>query len=190
VKRRESGFGGAIPGVEAGISPPPKPTGFGGATRGVEARMSPPQKPTGFGGATRGGSFEGGMRDSRAGIALLELVTALLIVTIGLFGVIQMYQVGIGRIQEAQRMALAVRLIDNEIETLRSMPFGALQDGEDMPWVTGADIIGLHDAAGGVDVAAFAGDDRLKQVSVRLAWREGARTVRREVVTVIGEGIG
>ena len=75
-------------------------------------------------------------RESRAGMALLEIVTALTIISVGLLGVVQMYQVGIDQIRQSQRRMAALRAMDDEIEILRALPVAERPTGESVPWYT------------------------------------------------------
>jgi type II secretory pathway component PulJ len=122
-----------------------------------------------------------------AGVALLEVVTALMVISIGLLGVVQMYQVGVGQIRQSQRRMVALRAIDNEIETLRAMPAGQRPAGDDLPWqsdVSALDV--LVDPQPLLDVVPYTPSPGLTQVTVTLQWREGPRVVTREVVTLLG----
>lgn len=123
---------------------------------------------------------------NREGIALLELITALVIVSIGLLGVVQMYQIGIAKIRETQRRAIAMRAIDNEIETIRAVPHHELVTGTNLPWrsdVTPLEI--LNEPSATLDIKPSTRPSLL-ELTVRLQWRERARTVTREVVTLLG----
>ena len=127
------------------------------------------------------------LRSRREGIALLELVTALVIISIGLLGVVQMYQIGIGKIRESQRRTIALHAIDNEIETLRALPSTEFSAGRELPWrsdVAPLDV--LQDAHTSLDVEPFEGHSPLLKVVARLRWREGRHMIQREVTTLMG----
>lgn len=126
-------------------------------------------------------------RDRREGIVLLELVTALVIVSVGLLGIVQMYQIGVAKVRESQRRTIALHALDNEIETLRALPRSELPQGRNLPWRSDpAPIVGLHDAEATVDIQPYAPNPDLMSVVVRIRWREGGRAVRREVATLMG----
>ncbi len=126
-------------------------------------------------------------RESRAGMALLEIVTALTIISVGLLGVVQMYQVGIDQIRQSQRRMAALRAMDDEIEILRALPVAERPTGESVPWYTHPPAFDLLvEPQATLDVAPFASSPDLTQVTVRLQWYEGRRRVSREVVTLLG----
>jgi Tfp pilus assembly protein PilV len=126
-------------------------------------------------------------RATLAGMALLEIVTALTIISVGLLGVVQMYQIGIDQIRQSQRRMAALRAIDDEIESLRALPLAERPAGENVPWHThpvAFDLLVEPHAT--LNVAPYSSSPDLTQVTVRLQWYEGRRRVSREVVTLLG----
>lgn len=122
----------------------------------------------------------------RDGMALLELVTALVIVSIGLFGVMQMYRLGVDTIRESQRRTVALRALDNEMETIRALAKEQLNEGRDLPWrspLPALDV--LPDVRGTVDILPVAHRPHLREVTAHIAWSEGRRQVARDVVTFV-----
>jgi len=63
------------------------------------------------------------------GITLLEVICAVSIITIGVFGVIQLYIQGMRETRTIWQHQVATTVISNEIERLRALPAG-MQSGE------------------------------------------------------------
>ena len=69
-------------------------------------------------------------RVRRAGFSLIELSTALFVVTVGTFGVITMFFYGLNEVRAIADSRVAVRAVQNELETRRALPFDQLTPGE------------------------------------------------------------
>jgi prepilin-type N-terminal cleavage/methylation domain-containing protein len=125
-----------------------------------------------------------------AGFSLIELTTALFVLTVGLMGTIQMYHFGMDKMRTMRESAIAVRTIQNEVETLRAMPFAQLTDRENAPFVSAPDgLDSLVHATPSLairrhpDPALF-----LKEVTVSLRWSgDNGRTMKRAVTTLIAD---
>ena len=124
------------------------------------------------------------------GFALIELIAALFILTVGMFGVIQMYHFGMAKMRAMNESDVAIRAVRNEIETLRSVPFDELQNVEDVPFRNEtpamADLVNVVPAVTVKDYGDGVG--RLKEVTVAIAWTgEHGRTIRKSVTTLIAD---
>ena len=85
---------------------------------------------------------------------------------------------------------LAMRAIQNEVETLRAAPFTALENVENGPFRSGsAGADRLVNAQRQVTIRDYGdGSLGLKEVTVYLAWTgEHGRTIRKSVTTLIGD---
>lgn len=117
------------------------------------------------------------------------MTTALFILAVGVFGVFNLYHFGLAKLHTLDESAVAGQLLQNELETLRAMPFAALDYGE-RPFAAPApelDQLYLADTkttiAPGPD--GIAG---LKRVDVSIRWiTENGRRAERSVTTLIAE---
>lgn len=125
----------------------------------------------------------------KAGMSLLEMSCALFIVTMGLFGVIQMYMTGISNMKTLSEKQVAMRAAENEIETLRALPFAELVPGAALPLrAATAGTEKLHNLSGTVDIAAPDGAPDLREVHVCIEWTgEHGRRIRQELTTLIAD---
>lgn len=60
--------------------------------------------------------------NKRSGAAMVEIVTALFIVTFGIFSVLTMYHVGIAKTRAIREHDLVMNALQNELDGLRAMP--------------------------------------------------------------------
>ena len=65
---------------------------------------------------------------NQSGVTLLELTAALFVLTVGMFGVIQMYHFGLDKMHALNESAVAMEAIQNEVETMRSLPYSELRN--------------------------------------------------------------
>ncbi len=131
-----------------------------------------------------------GISGRRDGFALIELITALFILTIGMFGVIQMYHFGLAKMQAMNESAVAIRAVRNEVETLRAIPFDKLQNVEAAPFRSEtpamAELVNVVPAVAIKDYDGRA--KRLKEVTVAITWTgEHGRTIKKSVTTLVAD---
>lgn len=129
-------------------------------------------------------------RAQRSGYSLIELMVAIFILSVGLMGVLQTYHLGLDRIRTLREYAIARQAVQNEIETLRALPFDALTDRAKASFVSSAlDLDKLVNATPVVTIKPGADPAlRLKKVSVAIRWTgENGRTLREGVVTLIAD---
>lgn len=129
------------------------------------------------------------MRRNR-GFSLIELNCALFVVTAGIFGVLGTYQLVMDKTRALNEYALAERIVRNEIECLRALPFAALEAAENAPFRTRTPgierLVNAAPAVAIVDRADLA--PGLKEVRARIAWTgEKGRTITYELVTLIAD---
>jgi Tfp pilus assembly protein PilV len=126
----------------------------------------------------------------RAGTTLIELVAALFVITIGLFGVIEMYHFGINKIHALNEYKIAMRAVQNEIETLRALPFSELRNTDDGEFRSDTpEVATLVNATPAVTITDYAeGEKQLKHVEVSVKWTgEHGRTIEKRVTTLIAD---
>lgn len=127
-------------------------------------------------------------RRPRSGFSLIELTCALFVITTGIFGVIQLYTLGLDKTKAANEYAIARTAIDNELETLRALPFEELKSGTAKSFRSRTPALEkLVNAKGIVVITDRTGDTRgLKQVEVILRWKgEYGRLIEKSMTTLI-----
>lgn len=126
----------------------------------------------------------------RRGAALLEVSCALFIVTVGLFGVLQMYTSALNHTRYLLESDLAQNILENEVETLHGAGFDALNVGTTSAFHTESEALRrLHDAHTRVTVAPTAGAERFaKTITLTVTWtgRTG-RTITRSISTIVAD---
>ncbi len=122
------------------------------------------------------------------GFALLEATAALFVVAVGLFGAIQMFHYGVRTIHTIQEHTIASRSMQNEMESLRGLPFDRLEPGPRLDFVSATpEMARLINANAWVEIEdREEGPGRLRQVTVSLRWTgEHGRRIKRSVTTLI-----
>ncbi len=131
-----------------------------------------------------------GTTTRHSGFALIELIAALFILTIGLFGVIQMYRFGLSKMRAMNESVIAIRAIQNEVETLRAMRFDELENADAAPFRSETPAATeLANATCAVTICDYGdGGLPLKEVTVTLRWTgEHGRTITKSVKTLIAD---
>ena len=125
---------------------------------------------------------------SARGFALMEATAALFVAAVGLFGVFQMYDYGAQTLRTIQEHTIASRALQNEVESLRGLPFERLEPGTRLDFVSATpEAARLFRAKAWVDILdrEEAGGELL-QVTVSLRWTgEHGRRIKRTVTTLI-----
>ncbi len=129
-------------------------------------------------------------RDRRAGATMVELVTALFIVSFGIFSVLTMYHVGMANARAIREHDRVMNALQNELEGLRATPFGELPPVWDGAFrATAPDLAELVNARPNVTIAPhMEGRVDLLEVTVSIRWSgEHGRTIDKSLVTLIAE---
>ena len=127
---------------------------------------------------------------NQSGVTLIELTAALFVLMVGMFGVIQMYHFGLGKMHALNESAVAMRAIQNEVETLRSLPFSQLRNTDSGHFASETPALSkLMNATRSVRINDFPqGPEGLKEVTVSIKWTgENGRTIEKNVTTLIGD---
>lgn len=125
---------------------------------------------------------------ARQGFMLIELVVALFILAVGLFGVIEIFHFGLGKLHATQESRIAMRAVQNEIETLRGMPFDELAAAEDAPFVSETpEMERLVNVRAGVTIRDYPeGEGKLREVTVTVVWTgEKGRRIEKRLTTLV-----
>ena len=107
--------------------------------------------------------------------------------TVGLFGVIQMFHFGLDKTKSLQEGILAVRAATNEMESLAMVSFDELDVGEAQAFRSSTpEFERLINATSEVDIVDRSKDgSALKRITVRVYWTgENGRTIRKTLTTL------
>ena len=153
-------------------------------------------------------------RAARGGFTLLELMAALSVLTVGLLGAVQSYHFGLDKIRAMRESAIARGAVQNEIETLRALPFNQLADRENAPFAslapdlsfrpegeipstTGISPSGRNDKCGILKPLVRATpsltirtrpEGALKEVDASIRWRgDNGRWIEKRLTTLIAD---
>ncbi|HPO14131.1 MAG TPA: hypothetical protein PLI09_11850 [Candidatus Hydrogenedentes bacterium] len=122
------------------------------------------------------------------GIGHLELLCALFVVTVGAFGAIQMHMLSMDSTKAVNEYAIALRALNNEMETLRALPFSALEDGSHPFKSETPELERLVRPAGTCVIKEYAGVPDLKEVQVSLRWTGAhGRRIEKHLTTLIAK---
>ncbi len=122
------------------------------------------------------------------GASLIELMTAIFVLTFGVMGALQLYYVQMDKTRTLHEYTVAHAALTAEIETLRASSFDALALGDAQPFSSTPPAFQfLHRPRGWVDVADRSGETAgLKAITVHLEWTgEHGRTIHRTLTTMI-----
>jgi len=128
--------------------------------------------------------------ETAGGFSLVELITAIAVLSIGMLGTIQAYHFGIDKMRTLRESAVASRAVQDQIETLRSRPFAALEDCDRAAFVDlKPDLAGLVNATPTLTIRPYTDSAlRLKQVAASVRWTgENGRTMERSATTLIAD---
>lgn len=123
------------------------------------------------------------------GTTHLELLAAIFVISVGLFGVFQLFRFCLDRTTAINEANTAVRAIQNEIETLRATPFEQLVPGEREFQSRTPELDRLAHVSARVIIRAVPEHvDSLRRVSADIAWSgENGRRIQKSMTTIIGD---
>ena len=124
------------------------------------------------------------------GFSLIELVSALSVLSIGLLGVVQSYHYGIDKIRTMREASIAGRAVQDQIEALRAIPFAELTDRDKAALVSPApDLSQLVNATPTLTIRPYSDSAlRLKEVEVSIRWTgDNGRTMKQSATTLIAD---
>lgn len=122
------------------------------------------------------------------GFTLIEATAMLFVLTFGVMGAIQMHIVAIEKTRALQEYGVADEVLQNEIETLRALPFEAIAVGSGQPLRSATPALErLTRVQATVDIVDQSAETPgLKQVCVKVRWiGEHGRSIERSVETLI-----
>jgi prepilin-type N-terminal cleavage/methylation domain-containing protein len=119
-------------------------------------------------------------RRGTRGFTLIEVLVALLILTLVILTSLGVFADRKRRVTEAGEMALAWQALANEAEARRRQPFEALAPAEGLPFLGDpAGESGLEGAEGAVTITDEG--PNLRGLVLRIEWRDGARAAETVV---------
>ncbi len=128
----------------------------------------------------------------RTGFTLIELVTAMGVLGIGVFAIITSFNYGLDRVRAMQEMHTAQTAAQNQLERLRAVPFEELKVAEHESMPLGPALQRLVKVQMEKSVRMH-GEPRLglREVEVRVSWvGDGGRPMHAAALTLIGDNRG
>lgn len=123
------------------------------------------------------------------GATLLEIICSLTLLSLGVFASMQVFHQSAQHTLFLAQEQRALRILENEIERLRALPFAELPVAEEIPLRAGAEELApLAEARGSVTISDAPAVPGLHEVRVELSWRgPQARRISRSLSTQIAE---
>lgn len=127
-------------------------------------------------------------RNGRLGFTYLELTAALFVFSLGIMSVFQLFHFTLSKTRVIKEDTIAMRAVQNEMETLRVEPFSELVDGTSGLTSACPELAQLKDAHGEVRITPYETlPGELKQVQVTVEWTgDNGRHRAQSSVTLIG----
>lgn len=125
----------------------------------------------------------------RAGYTLIELVSSMAALGIGVFAIVTSFHYGMEKVRAMQEMHTAQTVAQNQLERLRAAPFGELNEVEHAPMPVGPALEKLVNVQMEKSVRVH-GDPKLslREVEVRVSWTgDSGRPMHASALTLIGD---
>lgn len=131
-------------------------------------------------------------KSPRGGFSLLEMTAAIFILCFGVMGIMTTYHFGMEKIRTLREAAIVTQAVQNEIETLRALPFDQLHDGQQAALHgTTAGMEDLVNVTPLVSIKPHGEGLQLKEVSVSVRWTgDNGRTIEKAATTLIADKEG
>lgn len=115
-----------------------------------------------------------------AGFTLVEVLAALLILTLVILTSLTVFGDRARRLRDAAEMTLAWQALANETEARRRQPFESLVPGQTVPFMTDPAAGGALEGASG-DVTIAAETPEIRTLVIRIEWRTGTKAAETTV---------
>ena len=125
----------------------------------------------------------------RTGFTLIELVSAMAVLGIGVFAIVTSFHYGLEKVRAMQEMHTAQTVAQNQLECLRATPFEKLKEVEHDPMPATPALEKLLKVQMERSVRVY-GDPKLglRDVEVRVTWvGDGGRTMQVSARTLLGD---
>ncbi len=127
-------------------------------------------------------------RGRHRGSAHIEMLCALFVITVGALGAIQMHVRGMDGTKAVNEYGIALRALNNELETLRATPFNALENGHHPFRSQTPELERLVRPKAVCSIKDCTGVPELKEVQVSLRWTGGhGRLIEKQLTTLIAK---
>ncbi len=125
----------------------------------------------------------------RTGFTLIELVTAMGVLGIGVFAIVTSFHYGVEKVRAMQEMHTAQTVAQNQLECMRATPFEKLAEVEHDPMPATPALERLVKVQMERSVRVY-GEPKLglRDVEVRVSWvGDGGRPMQASARTLIGD---
>jgi hypothetical protein len=124
----------------------------------------------------------------------MDLIAATGIISIGLVSVFSLVYYGVVKVDGIRSRYIASEIAANQIEIVRGLPFNSLKDQVDGKFLQDPDApVVLNGGKGTLTIRDWQGKSGLKEVGVRVTWRQKTAQRKVELSTLVtnrkGEGI-
>ena len=128
-------------------------------------------------------------RNGRLGASYLELTAALFVFTVGLMAAFQTFHFTLTKTRVIKEDTIAARVMENEIETLRALPFSELIDANSEFRSDTSELDQLKDARTTLQISPYpANPNYLKRIDANVQWMgDNGRHRKISTVTLIGD---
>ena len=123
-------------------------------------------------------------------MAMIEIVTAIFIVTFGLFAMLNMYHFGLSKARTLREQDMVMNALQNEIDALRAKPFSELSSDWDAGFIETEPVLGkVVGLETHLTIQALEPDRLdLLQVAASIQWRsENGRLIKKTLTTLIAD---
>lgn len=121
-----------------------------------------------------------------AGYSMAELVCALSVISVGLFGILHLMHVALNHTRTLQEYRVAHEIIENALEELRSEAYETMKEGVFALDQTTLEASGLHLAEGSLSIQPYP-DSLVWEITVKLRWvGDKGRVIQRQLSTLAG----
>ncbi len=131
-------------------------------------------------------------RVRRTGYTLMELVTAMGLLGMGMFTVVTSFHYGLEKVRAMQEMHTAQTVAQNQLERLRAAPFDELKETENAVMPASPALEMLVKARTEKSVRVY-GEPKLglREVEVRVTWvGDRGRVMHASALTLVGDRRG
>ena len=121
-----------------------------------------------------------------AGFSLVELVCALSVISVGLFGILHLMHIALNHTRTLQEYRVAHEIIENALEELRSEAYETMEAGVFLLDQATLGASGLHLAEGSLSIQPHS-YDHVWEITVKLRWvGDKGRVIQRQLSTLAG----
>ena len=125
----------------------------------------------------------------KKGLTLVEILVAVSITAIVLLGLYGVLTYGMTINLKTKNKAVAYHIASQEMEILRDISFPTLTNQTNGPFLgTVEDLDKLPSSEGKLTITDYQGNTNIKEVTIRVLWKERGSQKEVKLVTLIGKG--